>query len=217
MIQTERSSGSRALNGEVLWYDNIKNTIYCFGGDGSMVTPYLQSLETLPDSLWGFRPNGEGSGAWYEVLGPVSSPFPSDIHRMSSGMSASDGNRAYYLRGYGLSETSLSLPDNRMPYPGLLIFDFHSLTMTNTSDDGYTLSPESLGHMINVPTYGDNGILIILPDERGNPGVGFNNITLYDKKTNRRYTQVASGDIPQPRSYFCAVGIEGDEYPYFEM
>ena len=228
MIQTERPSDAPALNIEALWYNNKKSTIYCFGGARSFATPALNDLKSPPDSIWGFRLNGEGSGVWYQVLGPVSTPFPSDIRRVTGGTSASDGSSAYYIGGWNSYETSPDLQNFRSPIRGLLIFDFGTLTMTNSSDDSYLASQTfrptiygpaytTGGSMINIPTYGDNGILLVLPDSGHNPNVGFNNITFYDKKTKKWYSQAASGDIPQIRSEFCAVGIEGDEKHYFEM
>lgn len=215
MIQTERPSDSPALNNEVLWYDNKQDTIYCFGGSRAFATSVLNSLSPPPDSIWGFRLNGEGSASWYQVLGPVSKPFPSDIHRIASGKSASDGKSAYYLGGFGSWETSLGLPGFRLASPGLLVFNFDTLTLTNSSDSGYN-SSQSPGAIIDIPTYGENGVLLALPDGT-NQNIGFNNITLYDKKNQKWYSQVASGDIPDLRSDFCAVGVEGGEYPYFEM
>ena len=219
MIQTERPSDSPGLLGEALWYDSKRNTIYCFGGSRSWATDALHSLGPPPDSIWGFMPNGEGSGVWHQVLGPVSAPFPSEIHRVADGVSASNGSTAYYLGGYGSWETSLSfLPQNRWTSPGLLIFDFDTLTMTNSSDDGYISSQtKHAGAMIDIPIYGNNGVLVVFPEDRGGQTVGFNNITLYDKNSNRRYSQVASGDIPELRRSYCAVGIKGDEPPYYEM
>lgn len=80
------------------------------------------------------------------------------------------------------------------------------------------ITSESPGAMINIPTYGDNGVLLILPDANDtSQTVGFNNITLYDKKNQKRYSQVTTGEIPEFRSHFCAVGVESDERPYFEM
>lgn len=216
MIQTERPSGSPALNSEALWYDNKHNIIYCFGGDTPLDTPALAQLGPPPDSIWAFRPTGDGSGAWYQVLGPDSTPFPSDVHRISSGKSTSDSSSAYYLGGFGSETSSPSLTQPHLASHGLLIFDFDTLTMTNSSDDGY-ITFDDPSAMINIPTYGDNGVLVVLPSASESKNVGFDNITLYDKKNQKWYSQIASGDIPQPRSHFCAVAIEGDEKPYFEM
>lgn len=216
MIQTERPSASPPLAHEAMWYDNMHNTIYCFGGRMSFASEALQELQTPPDSIWGFKPDGEGSGTWHQVLGPVSTPFPTDIHRPAEGQSASDGRRAYYLGGRGSAKTSLGMPQSEIYLPGLLMFDFETLTITNSSDDSYT-SSQVPGAMINIPIYGENGVLLLLPNDSEKQYVGFNNITFYDKKSKKRYTQVASGDIPEPRSNFCAVGIEGNEKPYFEI
>lgn len=215
MIQTERPSDSPSLDDESLWYGSKDNTVYCFGGLRSFATPALNSLDPPPDSIWGFKPNGDGSAAWYQVLGPISTPFPSGIHRIASGVSAHDASKAYYLGGFGSWETSLGLRQNRWSSPGLLIFDFDNLTLANSSDD--YISSQSPGAMIDVPMYGDDGVLVILPNAIGGQNVGFNNITLYDKKFMKRYSQVASGDIPQLRTGFCAVGIQGDEAPFYEM
>lgn len=142
-------------------------------------------------------------------------------------MSASDGNRAYYLGGFYSGETSPSSSamqaGDRIPSPGLLIFDFHTLTLTNSSDSGYLAPRVSTrpdwppGAMINISTYGDDGILVILPSGRDRQDFAFNNITLYDKKNKNWYSQTTSGDIPQARSYFCAVGVGGDDKNTFEM
>lgn len=212
-IQTERPVDSSALNYEALWYDNKRDIIYCFSGAKSTATLALTTRPTPPDSIWGFKPDRKGSGTWSQVLGPVSVPFSSDIRRIADGRYASDGNSAYYLGGWDSAETSFNLQGARVPRPGLLKFNFDNLTMTNSSDDGY-FSPFSPGAMIYVPTYGDQGILVILPGHDYTQNIiGFNSITFYDLKTDKRYSQTASDDIPQIRSRFCAVGIEGNAKP----
>lgn len=228
LVETTRPSDAVALLAESLWFDDTQNAIYCFGGFRSFATLALKSLGPPVESIWGFKQNDEGSAAWHEVIGPVSTtPFPSNIHRMARGMSASDGNRAYYLGGFFSGETSQSSsdmePNDRIPSPGLLEFDFNTLTMTNSSDGGYltTHIPGTIvwpaGAMINIPTYGDGGILVIFPSGRDRQDFSFNNITLYDKKKKIWYSQTAAGEIPQPRSLFCAAGVEGDEKTSFEM
>lgn len=215
MIQTKRPSNATPLGNEALWYDDKNNTIYCFGGERSFATDKLTALEPPPDAIWGFSPNGEGSGAWHEVLGPNTLPFPNDIHRSSGGASATDGSSAYHLGGFQSYESDKQLNQARFSPDGLLKFDFDTYQITNASAQAY-LSTQTPGPMINIPSYGDNGILVILPTDNGN--VGFNNITLYDKTNQKWHYQVASGDdVPPIRSAYCAVGIESDEEPYFEM
>ena len=97
---------------------------------------------------------------------------------------------------------------------GLLRFNFKTLTLTNSSELG---SPLLGGALLNVPIYGPNGILIVLGGLDNDQRVGFNNISVFDKNEQKWYSQVAEGDIPQPRSLFCAVGVQGKAHATFEM
>ncbi|MCJ1268773.1 hypothetical protein MMC22_008661 [Lobaria immixta] len=228
LVQTTRPPDAVALLSESLWFDEKQNSIYCFGGRNSYANGALNSLAPPVESIWGFKQNDNGSAAWYQVIGPVSTtPFPTNIHRLTHGISASDGSRAYYLGGLYSGDTSPSTsnvnPKDLINPPGLLIFDFNTYTITNSSDGGY-LSPQISGSgdsppgtMINIPTYGDNGILVILPSGRDRQDSAFNNITLYDKQNQKWYSQITSGDIPQPRFSFCAAGVEGDGKNSFEI
>ena len=228
LVQTTRPSDAVALVSESLWFDEQQNSIYCFGGLKSYANEVLNSLAPPVESIWGFKQNDNGSAAWYQVIGPVSTtPFPPNVHRIARGMSASDGNRAYYLGGFYSGVTSPSTSDvysgDRIASPGLLMFDFNTYTITNSSDGGYLSSQITKagdwppGAMINIPAYGDDGILVVLPSGRDRQDFAFNNITLYDKQNQKWYSQITSGDIPQPRSNFCAAGVEGDGKNSFEM
>ena len=220
-IKTSRPSEATALLSESLWVDDKRDSIYCYGGIRSYATAALNSLTPPPEAIWGFKHKNDGSAAWYQVLGPVSTtPWPRNIMRLAYGASIDDGKRAYYLGGFYSRESSPDVgPDvenlNRVSPPGLLTFDFGTLTITNSSDGGYRVAQP--GTLINVPTYGDDGVLVLLPGGGGLNDYAFNNITLYDKKNQKWYSQLASGDIPEPRIYFCAVGIQGDKNGSFEM
>lgn len=101
LVQTTRPSDAAALSSESLWFDEKRNSIYCFGGLKSYATTALRRLSPPIESIWGFKQNDEGSAVWYQVIGPVSkTPFPPNIRRIARGISASDGNRAYYLGGF---------------------------------------------------------------------------------------------------------------------
>ena len=219
LIRTVRPSDSLALNSASLWHDEKRDTIYCFGGN----IGGLGRVAVPPDSIWGFKPNGRGGGDWYQVLGPTSAPpFPQNIHRISTGTYAYDSHSAYYLGGFASSETSEFYESDRFPSPGLLTFDFDTLLMTNSSDGGYITAVWGGNHynraaMINIPTFDDNNLLIILPSGRDQLDFAFNNVTLFDKKNKKWYSQLTSGDIPKLRSYFCAVGIQEEGNFNFEM
>ncbi|MCJ1464968.1 hypothetical protein MMC07_003583 [Pseudocyphellaria aurata] len=215
LVQSPAPSDAVWLSYESLWFDRGRNSIYRFG-----------SLELSPDSpldgapitlIWGFNLSDEGTAAWYPVLGEPTNltfsppanttPFPSDLYPVYE-TSTSDGNRAYYLGDLFPSGTN-----SQRRGCELVTFDFNTRKVTNTTDD-YGLALKDAGQLISIPTYGDDGILVIIPDTFSGP---HNNLTLYDKKNHRWYSQIASGDMPSPRSSFCAVGAGGDKNNTFEI
>ncbi len=181
----------------------------------SFATPYVRTEPAPLESIWGFSPDGNGSGLWEEILGPLSKPFPHGIIRPSSGASVSDGSIGYYLGGWtnGATTPSRSIDDRfYVRSPGFLRFDFGSLTLTNTSDTTYPA-----GRMIDVSNYGNSGLLFMLGGGDPTDTVGFNNISIYDKTERKWYSQLASGRVPDPRAEFCVVGIQGKKSSSFEM
>lgn len=172
------------------------------------------SVSPTVDSVWGFRPNGNGSGSWTEILGFVGEkPFPSDIHGTSDGMFTNDDNNAYYLDG-NISNTSSPSVPSAYRNTGLLRLNFETLTLTNSSELGLAFSK---GVLLNVPVYGVNGVLVNFGGGDEKHGAGFNNINVFDKKEQKWYNQTAEGDIPRPRYLFCAVGVQGEKHTSYEM
>lgn len=205
--------------------------IYCFGGE--------KALEVPPDapreSIWGFTPDGNGSGSWSEVLGPTGmKPFPPNIIRTAAGASATDNKQAYYLGGFASFGTS---PEVDTPYgvarsiPGLLTFAFEALDLRNSSDGGYYASQYRWwtqnflpGSMEDVPLFNTDGFLVIFgggPTRRNaselSSASGFDNITIYDKRGHDWLHQTATGAIPQPRLDFCSLGVHSGDNATFEM
>lgn len=172
-----------------------------------------------PASIWGFTPDGQGRGEWAEVIGPTSEkPFPSSIIMAAAGVSAYDDSNGYYLGGFVDWATS---PEVHMAgssiatVPGLLTYIFDSSAITNTSDGQYQgiFSPDKSwvgpAVMLNVPVYGTDGILVLMGGTED-----FHNITIFDKHAHSWLSQTAAGNIPAPRSLFCAVGIQATGYSY---
>lgn len=207
-IRPKISQISQARNSQALWFDNEKNVIYRFGEDN----PRTEDNPPPPsDSIWGFTPDGNGGGTWTEVLGLVGKkPFPSDIHGTSSGMFVSDNNDAYYVGGFISDRTSPQASDT-FTNTGLLRLNFETLTLTNSSELGWSVKS---GALLNVPAY---EILVAIGGGSQELGVGFNSIKIFDKKQHKWYEQIAEGDIPRPRSFFCAVGVHGKGHDSFEM
>lgn len=217
MITTNRPSSSRLLSSQSLWFDG-GNTIYCFGGDiynGRIDNIFRDASPPPPESIWGFMLDGKGRGNWSESLGPTGpKPFPLDLYRPSGGASAADNTTGYYIAGSLSKFTSRSGSDKWVHTPGLLKFRFDGLELTNTSDGGFPLSHVTndnagSGAMISIPDYGISGILALLGGGEYKQPMAFNNITLYDKWNRKWYYQTASGDFPDQRVLFCAVGVQG--------
>ena len=222
LTRTKRPANATPLSGQALWFDEKRNLIYCFGG----FRTYLDSYDPTPfESMWAFTPDGKGTGSWEEVLGPTGTDtFPSDIKRPFYGGFYSESSYGYYVGGYKSSRSTQSMDSNTAVIShGLLKFDFGDLKITNTSDGDYGRSRSfenvaGSGKVVNVPTYGAGGIIILLGEGDLNNVMSFNNITIYDKTAQNWYSQLASGDLPEPRSDFCIVGIQGTiESGNFEM
>ena len=70
--------------------------------------------------------------------------------------------------------------------------------------------------MVAVPSFGTKGILIVLGGS-SLPNGGFNLVTIYDPHAQIWYLQTATGEIPEPRTGFCAVGTQGGDNSTYEM
>lgn len=207
LVRTERPRISATVSSPALWFDNGANWIYRFGGT------YVTRVDPPSESIWRFEPNGDGSGNWTEIIGLVAKPFPPGILGTRDGIFTSDNSDAYFISGH-IGPTTSPMASVEFYNTGLLRFNFKTLTLTNSSELG---SPILGGALLNVPIYGPNGILIKLGGLDNDQRVGFNNISVFDKNGQKWYSQIAEGDIPQPRTLFCAVGVQGKAHATFEM
>ena len=209
--QEPRPFSTRAR--KVLWYDERAGVIYGFGGQQNMWGIFNVTPE---ESIWGFQENLDGKAAWNQVVGVDSAiSFPSDIFGTARGKSCSDEKIGYYLGGIiwpGSSPKASNLWFNR----GLLRFDFETLQLTNSSELGFQSDP---GALMNVPIFGPNGVLIALGggvSPAASPS-SLDRINIFDKEQQKWHYQIAEGDIPSPRRYYCAVGVQGKGHESFEM
>ena len=226
LINTPRPVRSLALDRQVLWWNKNRNIIYCFGGE--IGDTYSPNISIPLESIWAFIPDDQGSSRWNEAVGPtVDIPFPASIVRPATGASAF--TTAYYLGGYtsGWSSLNSQLPPAAIENsPGLLKFDFASLVLTNSSDvanpqvHDYWARPPCL---VDVSAFSTPGFSVAIggggPIDYDNLEAGgrFDNITIYDKQGQKWYPQIATGEIPEPRTFFCAVGVWDDINELFEM
>ena len=236
------------LNVETLWWSKTKGLVYRFGGEVSDANGTSsangRTASVPPESIWQFKPDGNGSGDWLEALGPTGkAPYPPGFIGTAHGASTSAGDKGYYIGGYASPLTTRSFSD--LPWatlreqPGLQAFDFNTLSLTNSTDGGFFASQYvndsavfDPGNLIFVPSFGVDGILLLLGGSgcssvpfgatHCESGVGsFNNITIYDLHTQSWLWQAATGAAaglpPTPRGSFCAVGVQGGDNSTFEM
>ena len=148
-------------------------------------------------------------------------PFPSDIHGVTEGKFTSDTNKAYYFGGAIGSATSFSSAKDPYPNNDLLTLNFEDLTFTNSSNLNLSdlLKPSGIygDVLLNVSIYGSQGVLLNFGGNNDSFMTGFNSINIFDKKENKWYYQIAEGDIPRPRIYFCAVDVYEKNHTSFEM
>lgn len=214
-VEIRRPSTLYSRSSQALWYDAERNKIYAFGGDN----PILQrSAPPLSDSIQGLTPDDNGGGQWKEILGVVGEkPFPPNMHSTSSRMSTTDGKDAYYVGGVMSERTSpsVSAPEIAAIHNlGLVRFNFETTILTNSSSPALDFR---FGALLNAPVYGSEDVLLFFGGGVKEAQVGFNIINIYDKKERKWYTQIANGDIPEPRHLFCAVGVQGKNRTSFEM
>ena len=205
--------------------------------------PAVRIASVPSESIWQFKPDGQGSGDWTEALGPTGRlPYPPGFIGTAHGASTSSYDHGYYIGGYASSLTTQEF--SSVPWttvrqiPGFIKFTFDDASLTNTTDGGYFASQYQNasaifdpGTMIFVPTLGVEGVLVLLGGSgytslpfstpQFEPGVGlFNNVTLYDLHTNTWLWQTATsvlGSPPAPRGSFCAVGVQGGDNSTYEM
>lgn len=67
-IQTSRPSDAPGLIDESLWFDDKRDSIYCYWGMRSYARPTLNSLSPPIETIWGFQHNDDGSAAWHSSV-----------------------------------------------------------------------------------------------------------------------------------------------------
>ena len=108
------------------------------------------------------------------------------------------------------------LPDMTV-LSGLVTRDFVAQDWTNsTANLPKQSNYRTQARMAHAPNFGDDGYLVMVggespPTEASQYETGsfmtdMATISLFDISTQTWYTQKATGDIPPPRSEFCAVG-----------
>lgn len=211
---TNKPSGTPQLSYPSLWWDE-RGSIFYSGATGR--TSYFDSPKPPPSSLWSFKPDGTGSGAWAEVL-PAGDDAWVNVIRTAYGYQASAGSTALVLGGVATSKTSPETEDLSRDtlQPGLLDFDMRTRRFTNLSATDFNVNGTGVqGQMHFVPSFGPDGLFVIMGGNNASDHqYGFNQITLYDAASHRWYNQSVTGNVPRGRQEFCVAGVNSTERTY---
>ena len=204
---TNKPSGFPQLSSPSFWWDERDNVFYS-GATGR--TSFFHAPKNPPLSLWAFKPDRTGSGAWTEVL-PTGDDAWVNVIRTAYGYQASAGNTALVLGGAATSKTSPEtegLPRDIL-LPGLLEFDMRTRRFTNSSTAEFNVHGTGVeGRMHFVPAFGPNGLFMVLGGHNSSGyQYPFDQITLYDATSHRWYNQSATGNVPNGRQDFCVAGV----------
>lgn len=153
---TPKPSGLSNLNGPSLWYHEQEKVIYT-GYTGWNSTFGFAPPEP-PISIWTFKPDGAGSGAYTEAITPGAGTLDSVV-RTSLPFQAYDSNGSAWLLG-GFDESG----HTNHAVPGIMQFDMAAQTFTNHSASGYLNNSGAVikGAMHYIPSFGPEGLFLMM-------------------------------------------------------
>ena len=203
----EKDKPARVYNYENLWLAPDNKSFYSYNGG---LTLYSEGFGDRPNELWRFRPSGN-SGTW-SVVGTTAAGAANFTNLICTyGSTSAFGNGT----GYSLGGVRFGSPT-----PGLVAYDMHTGSWSNTTDGNFPMStPFSFGQLKYLAQYGAEGILIALGGRTSNAAgqrvsetiIGFDSLSIYDIASRTWHTQTTNGEIPPGRYGFCAVNVTGDD------
>ena len=214
MQSTTKPSGLPSLDNPSLWYHEEEDILYT--GFTGWNSSFGDQPALPPLSLWSFKPDGSGSGAFHEVINSSSSVWGSLI-RPSSPLMAYGADHAWVLGGSALGcDLGFTLP----VIAGMVQFDMKSLSFTNSSASTYNASSGLYkGAMQYVPTFGPEGLFIAMGGaSHVNPVntqfIDFGTVSIFDPAKQEWFNQTTTGSQPTARIDFCTAGINSTNGTY---
>ncbi|KAK8041034.1 kelch repeat [Apiospora phragmitis] len=196
--------------------------MYLWGGQG----PWGNL--TKDKALWEFE---AGSQQWSKKVASNVDVFMNLVRSSLAARTTCRGT-GFYLGGFASvwTDPSAKAGGNDFPVPGLLTYDMASGGWANQSTDALnTYGTIVSGTLSCLPTFGtDNrGLIMVVGGEIARPDdydpkkdglMSLSNITFWDMETATWHSQLATGDIPLPRSRACVVAAAapgGGSYELF--
>lgn len=208
---TVSPSNMRPSRQPLLYYDAIHSTVHRWAG-----WPY--DGDDYPTTLWSF-PAVSGTVDWTQGAN-VSSNASSSVSSGPFAAAIAYSNTTYFNLGGNIKATNAEA--DMTVLPGLVMQDFDTQTWSNISFELYAQTQfRTEARAAYVPNFGSKGYLVAVGGENpvteasiyetGYEMADMTDITLYDVATGDWYQQTATGDVPPPRSEFCAVGAASQE------
>ncbi|KAF3351459.1 hypothetical protein VD0002_g4822 [Verticillium dahliae] len=200
-------------NRQALFTDKSTGSFYIWGGHMSWGAPVTKK------ELWRFTADSSGGGGWTTRI-PANPDSFSELRRTEGGAFCNTPDSAFHFGGVATRATDVNYSG---PAPGFIHINFTTQAWTN-----YTEGPWSAFRTIYaasaeyVPTFGPNGLIMLLGGETrelggssGNRGLlDFRNLTFMDPVTRDFHSQQTTGNAPSGRIFHCSVGVEGKNGTY---
>ena len=220
--QVAQPTNMRTVRQPVLYYDSVNNMIRRYGGWPYIGTDNISTA--MPSELWSFEA-GSTTVNWTQNTDPSANGLSSDSLGPFAPANAFTNSTFYSFGGNVFAPNALP---NMTVLSGLVTEDFSSQTWKNST---VQIPSQNIfrtqSRAVYVPNFGEQGFLVVVGGESpptdssfyetGTAMVDMSVITLYEIATDTWYTQLATGDIPPPRSEFCAVGSASSDGQYFEV
>jgi hypothetical protein len=204
----------------VLFYDEVNDVIGRYGG-------------------WPYTTYDMASTLWTFAAGTTATEWIDNTPATDNGLSAGSlgpfapanafTNSHFYTLGGNVFPANGGEP-NMTVLPGMVVLTYETTSWVNDTADVPDQNPyRTQARAVSMPNFGDNGYLVVVGGENppteasfyetGSYMADMSMITLYDIANAKWYTQEATGDIPPPRSEFCAVGAASNssDGQFFEV
>ena len=214
-ISNFKPDGVPNLDGPSLWYHDQEDILYAgFTGTNTSFGPEPRDLPPL--SLWTFKPDGAGDGAWNEIINATSSVWGS-LTRPRYPLQAHGLNSAWILGGNNLpSESPTPIGES------IVHFNMESRTFQNSTIQCCNATKGIAGGAMQyVPSFGPEGLFVILGGVNGDTFGGgahylidFATVSVFDPAKQEWWNQTTTGSEPSPRIQFCTAGINSTNGTY---
>ena len=215
---TTKPDGIPNLNYPSLWYHESEDLIYSgFAGWNSSFGDEHNSPPPL--SLWTFKPDDIGSGAWSRITLAQPSVW-ARLTRPGQPLMAFDSTSAWVIGG--TTSAWIAETASKDLIPGMVQFDMDSRLFSNFSVQCcHATGGIYQGALQYVPLLGPAGIHIAMggrhstgEDDGSNSLVDFGTVSVFDPAKREWWNQTTTGSRPSPRVEFCTAGINSTNGTY---